>query len=72
MLDELSAINIRHQYWRHKRLIKLLHEIDGVFALRSDHDAIRAHQIGYCTTFPQKFRITDYVEVGAVAVISFD
>ena len=45
MLDELGAVNISHQDRRHKWLINLLHQIDGMFALRSDHNAIGMHQI---------------------------
>ena len=72
MFDELGAVNISHQYRRHEWLINFFHEIDGVFALRSDHNAIWMHQVGYRTAFAQKFRITDHIEVRAVAVISFD
>src|SRR5882724_3042404 len=72
MFDELGAVNISHQDWRHKRLINLLHEIDRVFALRSDDNTIRPHQIRYCAAFAQKFRVADHIEARAVAVVSFD
>ena len=72
MLDELGAVNISHQDRRHKWLINLLHQIDGMLALRSDNNAIGMHQIRYCTAFTQKFRVADHIEVRAVAVVSFD
>src|SRR6266566_335971 len=72
MFDELGAINISYKNRCHEWLINLLHEIDGMLALRSNHDAIRMHQIRNCTAFAQKFRIADNIEVSAVAVISFD
>ena len=72
MLDELRAVNVSHQHRRHKWLINLLHEIDGMFALCSDHNPVGMHQVRYCTAFAQKFRVADDVEVRAVAVVSFD
>ena len=72
MFDELGAVNISHQNRRHKWLINFLHQVDGAFALGSNHDAVGFHQVGYRATFTQKFRITDHVEACAVAVISFD
>ena len=72
MFDEFGAVNISHQDRRHKRLINLLYEIDGVFALCSDDNAIRTHQIRYCTAFAQKFGVADHIEVSAMAVVSFD
>src|SRR5260370_31151254 len=71
MFDELGAANISHKDRCHEWLINLLHEIDGMLALRSNHDAIRMHQVCNRTAFAQKFRIADNIEVGAVAVISF-
>ena len=72
MFDEFGAIDIGHQDGRHKGLINLLHEVDGAFALGSNYDAIRLHQIGYRAAFAQKFGITDHVEVRAMAVIPLD
>ena len=43
MFDELGAANISHKDRCHEWLINLLHEIDGMLALRSNHDAIRMH-----------------------------
>src|SRR6266516_6376466 len=72
MFDEFGAVNISHQDRRHERLINLLHEIDGVFALCSDDNAIRTHQIRYRTAFAQKFGVADHIEVSAMAVVSFN
>src|SRR5713101_5143912 len=72
MFDELGAANISHKDRCHEWLINLLHEIDGMLALGSNHDAIRMHQVCNRTAFAQKFGIADNIEVGAVAVISFD
>ena len=43
MFDELGAVDISDQYGCHEWLINLLHEIDGMFALRSDHNTIWTH-----------------------------
>src|SRR6266487_5013379 len=72
MLDELGAVNISYEDRRHKWLINLLHQIDGMFALRSDNNTIRAHQIRYRTAFAQKFRVADHIEARAMTIVSFD
>src|SRR6266545_1259148 len=69
MFDEFGAVNISHQDRRHKRLINLLHEIDGMFALCSDDNAIRTHQIRYRTAFAQKFGVADHIEVSAIGLL---
>ena len=43
-----------------------------MLALRSNHDAIRMHQIGNRTAFTQKLRITNNIELCAVAIVSLD
>jgi hypothetical protein len=72
MFNKLGTANVGHEDRCHERLIDLFHQIDGVFALRSDHDPVRMHEISHCAAFAQKFRIADHVELCAVAVISFD
>src|SRR5262249_45164043 len=71
MLDELGAVDVGDQDRRHKRLVNLLHEGNGAFALGSDHDAMRLHQVGYGTAFTENFRIGHHVEVCAMAVVPF-
>ena len=72
MFNKLGAANVGHEDRCHERLIHLFHQIDRLFALRSDHDPVRMHEIGHCTAFAQKLRIADHVKFCAVAVISFD
>ena len=73
MLDELGAVDIGHENRRHKWLINLLHEVDRRvrFGLRSRCDQAASDR---ATAQPsrEKFRITDHVEVCAMAVIPFD
>src|SRR5437667_11271283 len=72
MFDELRAINVSHKDRCHEWLINLLHEIDGMLALRSDHDAIRMHQIRNCTAFAQKFGIAHNIKFRTVAIVALD
>src|SRR6266567_4132071 len=72
MFDQFGAVNISHEDRRHEWLIDFLHEINGVLALRPNHDAIRMHQIGNRTAFTQKLRIANNIELCAVAIVSLD
>ena len=72
MFDELGAVNIGNEDWCHEWFVQLLHQVDSVLALRANHNAIRMHEIGNCTTFAQKFGIADDVEVCAVTIVSLD
>jgi hypothetical protein len=43
MFDELGAVYIGNEDRRHEWFVQLFHQVDGVLALRSNHDAIRMH-----------------------------
>src|SRR5438067_1370768 len=72
VLDQFRAVDVGHKDRRHERLVDLFHEIDGVFALRADHDAVGLHQVGHRAAFAQEFRIADDIELGPVSVVTLD
>src|SRR6266446_780209 len=72
MFNQLGAIDVGHQNRRHEWFVDLLHQVDGVFALRANHDTIRVHQVGYSAVFAQEFGIADNVKFRAMPVIAFD
>ena len=72
MFDELGAVDVGHKNWRHEWFIDLLHQVDGVFALPPDHNAIRMHQIADGAAFAQELRIADNIKLRAVAIVAFD
>ena len=72
MLDQLGTANVSHQDGRHERFIDFFHQIDRLFALRSDDNAIRLHQVRHCTAFAQKFRIADHIKLCAEPIVSLN
>ena len=43
MFDKLGAIDVGYQNWGHEGFVDFLHQINGVLALRSDHDPVWMH-----------------------------
>src|SRR5450432_3697243 len=72
MLNQLSAVYVGDENWRHERLVDLFHEVNGVFALCANHDAVRLHQVGDRAAFAQELRIAHDIKFSAVPVIALD
>ena len=51
MLNKFGTANVGHEDRRHEGFVHLFHQIDRVFALRSDHDPVRMHEIAHCAAF---------------------
>src|ERR1700730_14754962 len=72
MFDQLGAVDVGYQNRRHERFVDLLHEIDCVFTLCTNHDPVRVHQVGHRAAFAQKLGIADHIEFRTMLVIAFN
>src|SRR5690242_5204436 len=63
VLRELSSFERSYDKRRFDQVegtIEVLHDRDRLFIAAANHDAIRAHEIVDCSTFPKKLRIRNH------------
>src|SRR6187397_766767 len=72
MLDQLGTVHVSHEHWRHEWFVNFFHQIDGMFALRTDYDPVWIHQICDRAAFAQELGIADDIELRAMAIVALD
>ena len=70
MLNQFRRVDVGNDNGRPEWFIYLFHRRYWASALRTDHDAIRMHEIGNGEPFPQKFRIADNIEINLSLLIA--
>ena len=72
VLDELGAVDVRHEHGSHERLIHLLHDGQGAVAVAADDDAVRLHQVLHGAAFAKELRIAHHIKLHTRAGVAAD